>query len=142
MTYQALVHGANGLVYYTYNDGGFSVREHPELWAEMKELVAEVKALSSVLLGPANEGVRFLAGPGGMVHGLAARDGQDLFLITINTEDADAGRVELGVEGLPANGSAEVLFEERSVDVADGMIVDDYGPCASHVYRVHLAGTQ
>ena len=142
MTYQALVHGANGLVYYTYNDGGFSVREHHELWAEMKRLVAEVNALNSVLLGPADEGVRFLAGPRDMVHALAVRDGQDLYLITVNAEDADAGRVELSVAGLPPRGSAEVLFEGRSVDVADGTIMDDYGPCASHVYRVNLAGTQ
>ncbi len=65
MTYQALIHGANGLIYYTYQDGKFNVREHPELWAEMKKLVAEVTALSSVLLGPANDGAQFRAGDRG-----------------------------------------------------------------------------
>jgi len=142
MTYQALIHGANGLVYYTYNDGSFSVIDHPELWAEMKKLVAEVKALSPVLLGPANEGVQFLAGAEDVVHGLAARDGEDLYLITVNAEDKDAGRVELSVAGLPTKGQAEVLFEGRTVDVVEGMITDDYGPCASHVYRVRGAKAQ
>ena len=136
MTYQALIHGANGLVYYTYNDGKFDVLEHPELWAEMKKLVAEVKALSPVLLGPANGGVRFRAGEDDMIHGLAARDGGSLYLITVNAEDEDAGQVELSVKGLPAHGTAEVLFEERSVDVVGGKISDNFGPCASHVYKV------
>ena len=142
MTYQALVHGADGLVYYTYKDGKFDVLEHPELWAEMKKLVAEVKALSPVLLGSANGGVRFSAGAENTVHGLAARDGRDLYLITVNAEDRDAGRVELSVKDLPARGEAEVLFEGRSVDVVDGKITDGYGPCASHVYRVQVARTR
>jgi len=145
MTYQALIHGANGLVYYVYQDGLFDVLQHPELWAEMKTLVAEVKALSPVLLGAAYGGVRFRAGRNGMVHGLAARDGGSLYLITVNAEDEEAGRVELSVKGLPASGEAEVLFEGRSVGVVDGKIRDSYGPCASHTYKVQVhvrAGTR
>ena len=139
MTYQALIHGANGLIWYTYQDGKFNVLEHPELWAEMQKLVAEVKALSPVLLGPANDGVQFRAGEDDIIHGLAARDGRDLYVITVNAENEDAGTVELDVAGLPDSGEAEVLFEERSVDVVDGKIVDEYGPGASHVYRIGRA---
>ncbi len=42
MTYEALARGANGLFYFAYDTGRWKLREHPDTWAALKEVVAEV----------------------------------------------------------------------------------------------------
>jgi hypothetical protein len=42
MTYEALARGANGLFYFAYDAGRWKLRDHPETWAALKEVVAEV----------------------------------------------------------------------------------------------------
>jgi hypothetical protein len=44
MTYDALARGANGLFYYAYDDGRWKIREHPETWNALTQVVAEVNA--------------------------------------------------------------------------------------------------
>jgi len=50
MTYQALLAGATGIIYYTYHDTEWHLPSHPDLWAGMKTLVPEIKAINSLLL--------------------------------------------------------------------------------------------
>ncbi|WP_445247426.1 hypothetical protein [Microcoleus sp. OTE_8_concoct_300] len=50
MTYQALLAGAKGIIYYTYHDGDWHLSSYPALWAGMKTLVPEIKAISSLVL--------------------------------------------------------------------------------------------
>ncbi len=50
MTYQALLAGAKGIIYYTYHDGDWHLPSYPALWAGMKTLVPEIKAISSLVL--------------------------------------------------------------------------------------------
>ena len=50
MTYQALLAGAKGIIYYTYHDGDWHLSSYPALWTGMKTLVPEIKAISSLVL--------------------------------------------------------------------------------------------
>lgn len=50
MTYQALLAGAKGIIYYTYLDSGFEVRKFPELWQGMKDLVPEINTMKPFLM--------------------------------------------------------------------------------------------
>lgn len=50
MTYQALLAGAKGVIYYTYFDDGWSLWEHPHLWNGLKSLVPEINAIAPILL--------------------------------------------------------------------------------------------
>jgi hypothetical protein len=50
MTYQALLAGVKGIIYYTYADNGFDISKHPKLWAEMKTLPPEIERLRPFLL--------------------------------------------------------------------------------------------
>jgi hypothetical protein len=43
MTYLALAQRANGLFFYCYNDSRWNIREHPETWHALREVVREVK---------------------------------------------------------------------------------------------------
>jgi hypothetical protein len=46
MTYQALLGGAKGILYYTYYDEALYLPEHAALWKELKALNQELKSLS------------------------------------------------------------------------------------------------
>jgi hypothetical protein len=50
LTYQALLGGAKGLLYYTYYDEAWYLPEHPELWKGLKSLVPEIKSIDSMVL--------------------------------------------------------------------------------------------
>ena len=50
MTYQSLLAGVKGIIFYTYDDNESSIVENPELWNSMKSLVPEIKQLTPVLL--------------------------------------------------------------------------------------------
>jgi hypothetical protein len=42
MTYCALARGATGIFYYCFDDGKWSMSDHPAVWESLKEVVAEV----------------------------------------------------------------------------------------------------
>ena len=136
MTYQALIEGANGLIWYAYDDIQFKVLDHPELWAMLKQLTREIKALTPTLLEPACAGQRFAAGPDNCLRGVSFQQGRELTILTAHTHEQDLGLQELDVPGLSATGQAEVMFEDRSVDVVKGKIKDTFAPYAVHVYRM------
>ena len=51
MTYQAIVAGAKGIIYYTYYDEGkWYLLEHPDLWQGIQSLVPEIKKIGPILL--------------------------------------------------------------------------------------------
>ena len=145
MTYQALIEGANGLVWYVYDDFQFKVLDHPELWAMMQQLTVEIRTLTPILLEPAHDGRRFATGPDNCLRGVSIKQGgrtasvrRELTILAAHTNEKDLGQQELSAPGLPAAGKAEVLFENRTVNVGGGKIRDGFAPYAVHVYRVKL----
>lgn len=136
MTYLALIGGANGLIWYVYDDVKFKLMDHPELAAMMKQLTGEIKLLTPALLEGQHAAQRFEAGPEGVIKGSVIRSGSSLYVMTAQTTDKDLGPQELAVPGLKDAATAEVMFENRTVKMAAGKIGDAFGPYAVHVYRV------
>ena len=58
-----------------------------------------------------------------------------LFTVSIDDQANDAVAFKLPAAA-PQNGIAEVLFENRTVEIKNGVIVDDYAPFARHIYEV------
>lgn len=50
MSYQALLAGAKGIVYFAYRELDWHLPEHSELWSGMQSFVPEIKQLSPILL--------------------------------------------------------------------------------------------
>jgi hypothetical protein len=51
MTYLALVRGADGILYYTFDDGRWDLRRHPETWQAVRDVVAEVRLFEALFRG-------------------------------------------------------------------------------------------
>ena len=50
MTYQAVMAGVKGVVYYSYRSGGNQIVDHPELWSAAQALAVQVRQLAPSLL--------------------------------------------------------------------------------------------
>lgn len=133
MAYQAIIHGANGILYwgtrYTPPDAPF--------WEDLKRVTRELGGMQKVLAAPAGEleiGMRYHelghsvdAGVEILIKEL--EDG--LCLITAN---ADRYPVKVSLEGLGAYRQASVFPENRILVIEDGELTDDYRAFDVHVY--------
>ena len=134
MTYLALLAGAKGLIYYTYRDPGFDMRDNPELWEGMKTLPAEIAALAPFLL----EGKRMALETGlkDVFGGHWTAAGRHV-LCLVNTASAEAREISLP---LPAGvgGKATDLFPARpgALEVREGKLAGTLGPLAVGVYEI------
>ena len=135
MAYDAIIHGATGLIYW----GVHRTPRDTRFWADLRRVLAELDSLGDVLSAPAvrttatvvhlemghsvDRGVRMLA---------KERDGV-LYVLTAN---ADKNPARVRIEGLgPATG-ATVLGEDRAVRIRGGALTDDYAQFDVHVYAL------
>jgi hypothetical protein len=137
MVYQCLVHGARGLVFYTYWDGRFAMADHPKLWIMMQRLAREVKQLAPALLAsPPSPPAK--AGPGDAVHLLRTTYEDSEMLLMVNTTREDLGAVRLSLPGL-ADGRLRGLFDEHAAPVRAGVAAIEVPSLAVRVFR-HVPG--
>ncbi len=130
MTYMALIHGADGIVYYAWA----YAQQFPELRIGLLEgLSAEMQILMPVLLEGEDLGGETMCEPeDGIVHTRAIGHGGHIYVIATNmTEKPCTGYVQaMGIGGI-----MNVLSENRTVEVsADGAIIDQFEAYATHIY--------
>ena len=148
-SFAAIANGANGITWYTY--GGFYDKKRkthnegmtstPDRWRDMGELATWLKELSPALLertGVQPPPPEILSGPssnrlgGPAVTFLLKRHGGKAYLIAVNAT-TEKVRARFRLDGVGE--MAEVLRENRNVKCAGGVLEDDFGPIAVHVYR-------
>lgn len=139
LAYLALVHGADGLLFYAYNliqsasERNYRITEDaPELWAGMCALNRELAALAVVVGAQSN---RTLLPPAadGLVHMARWRQGDGTLIIAVNT----APLPTVTTFALPdcAARELEVMFEERKLATErPGAFGDSFKPYEVHVY--------
>lgn len=109
MTYQAIVAGTKGIIYYTYRDGSWNLPTNaPELWQGIKALVPEIKTLSPYLL----DGV-FTPMATGQSQVFAGwwQTQKQAILIVVNASYQPSGRVLLTLPN--PSSSLKRLFQDR-----------------------------
>jgi hypothetical protein len=50
LTYQSILAGAKGIIYYTYYDETWKLADHPALWNAIKSIIPEIKTIEPFLL--------------------------------------------------------------------------------------------
>lgn len=139
MTYLALAHGAKGLIYYCYYDMRV-LPQYPEMWAWMKKIGAEVKALSPVLLAPEDLGTAEFAPADSPIHTKLKRCDGKLYLIAVNAGNAPAEVTFDLKQALPAE--VEVMFEGRKAPTDGTKLKASFKPLEAHVYDLGIAKEQ
>lgn len=149
MSFAAIVHGAQGITWYTYgghynekkNTYNMGVTSSEKVWTTTTNCTRRIAFLAPVLAertpaqpplpkilsGPAKDG---LGGPS--VTALYKEKDGVKYLLAVNSADA----VVKASFAPSASGAVEVLWEGRSISVdADGSFVDKFNPLGVHVYR-------
>ena len=70
---------------------------------------------------------------------ITRRRGGELLVAACNISGQPLDRTVFALpEGAPRNGKVEVLFEQRTIDLANGVFVDDFAPLTRHLYRLRM----
>ncbi|MFH1147251.1 MAG: fibronectin type III domain-containing protein [Pseudomonadota bacterium] len=134
MTYLALNHGANGLVYYSY----FDIRlkdYYPSHWANVKAIASEVASLKPALLSidPVDASA---SSSNSSLDCRLIKDGSECYLLAVNTLNGAISGASFTVSGTGDLSLIDVLFENgRQVPLVSSSFTDDFGPYQVHVYR-------
>lgn len=146
MTYQAIINGARGLVYFGGNVKQAMSPEDAALgwnwtfWRRvLRPVVEEIGAhspLAAALVAPNSTlPIKIKQGPG--VEFCVRQAGSDLYILACKREGPT---VNVQFEGLPFSaGKGEVVYESpRKVEVSAGKFTDWFGPFEVHVYHFSL----
>ena len=132
MTYLALIHGARGILYYSYYDvvrKGYT--EMP--WEELTRISKEINALIPVLVEADAPKSDLVVSPDGVFdHLVKLKDGKRTYLVANPWEEALSAKLTVK----SAKGAAlKVLFEDRMVTLKECTFTDDFPAHGVHVYQ-------
>jgi len=140
MTYQALIAGSKGILYYTYLDPNWDIEAHPRVFQGTADLVPEIEELKAVLL----EGDRTeLDTESPYLYAAAWSHGPHVYVIVANTSSEYSFSTSLALPE-QVKGTARPLFEDRPAGFVyqDGKLSGTVEPDAVHVYVLDKMSAQ
>lgn len=129
-TYGALVSGCTGLKYF---DGQPVGKGH---WERYQRLNRELQQLTPVIFSPEKTGEAQVSSPSVLV--MTRKYKGNVYLISVNIEDRETN-VAFDLSGLTDREvrNAEVLFEDRILQVKNKLLEDTFKPFQRHVYKIN-----
>lgn len=133
MTYQALLAGARGILYYTYRDESWYLPSHPQLWAQMQSIGQEIKQLQPWLLDGRLQRIEEQAYPQVMT-GIWQAGGKTILIVLNTTQKPQNVSIKL------PSSSQEVSSFLRSypttLSVFNGALAGSIPPLAVQIYKL------
>ena len=130
MAYDAIIHGADGIIYW----GSQYLEKDAELWRHLYRVTGELRDLTGALVCPDDPKAATLVAPGERVAMRVKRTPEGLLLLVENASPK-AQRVRVRLAKAPA-GPVPVLFEERSLNAAGGVLEEEFPPYTVHAYSL------
>ena len=134
MTYQSLLAGVKGIVFYTYQNDSTYLQNKPEIWSQLKLLVPEIKKLSPLLLD--GTFTKLNTQFDDVIAGEWSLD-NSVYIVVLSTSQTKTRKVSLKIPA-KATATAQPLFPERPSGMVyehgklDGLIK----PEEVHVYQL------
>ena len=153
MVYLSIIHGAKGIWYFCYGKSnhagqdfgpGPGLHDFPALWTYIGQLNCELADLGDVILSPAvlQGAAPVTTGPtlpdryGYLpIHYTLRQHDGFYYLITANGSETASYTATFSIFSAQGGQAVEVLFENRTLLAAGGVLTDQYSPMAVHVYR-------
>lgn len=133
MTYLALIHGARGVQYFIRRPPVINPNS-PDLWSECRRLMLEVSQLTPALASAEAQPKVTTDLP--QVHVAAFRERGAITILAANI--AKQPTTVTFTLPVSASGKAEVVFENRSVEVKQGKLTDMIDGMGTRVYRLQV----
>jgi hypothetical protein len=141
----SLIHGSRGLIYFvhqfkpTFKEA--SLLDDPELLNAVTAINEQIHTLAPVLNSASiDDAVKVTSqNPESPIAAMCKRHDGKLYVFTVNMRNhATTGAVEIPK---PTAGSkANVLGEDRSIEIRDGRFEAEYEPYGVHLFRIDEAG--
>lgn len=139
--WMSIIHGSRGLIYFVHQfKPAFmeaALLADPVMLAAVTTLNKQIQELAPVLNSPTLAGAVTISSsePHTPVQAIVKRQGEVTYLFAVAMYQRDT-TASLQLAGLPASATAEVLGENRSVPVVNGLLRDDFAGYAVHLYRI------
>ena len=133
MTYQALLAGVKGIIFYTYYDSENQITEKQNLWNAVKSMAVEIKKLSPIFLN--GKLIKFNTGVPDLLAG-TWRYQEHLYVMVINTSyDTKTVSIQLPT---PSDGKAKPMFPDRpsGMVIKEGKLSGSISPLNVHIYSL------
>jgi hypothetical protein len=140
--WMALIHGARGIVWFVHQfDPNFveaSALEDPDLLAAMTAVNRQIHELAPVLNSPTvKDGARVRSSDEkAPIAVTTKRHGGATYVFAVAMANARS-RGSFEFPALPDGATAEVIGEDRKLDIKAGKLADDFDGYAVHLYRIH-----
>ena len=135
MAYNAIVHGANGIIYWGTN---YTPQPSPFM-DDLNKVTRELAEMQEVLAAPAidlnikKEYHELMYSVDAGVEIMVKKVGGKIYLLTVNS---DKNPVKVTLDGLMNFSVASVLKENRTVKIEHGKLTDAYQPFGVHIYEL------
>jgi len=129
MHYITVIHGCRGIYFY------FNQPRSVDHWNRIKELREEMKTLLPVLIEP-DDVKGILSTPENFAAVLAKKHDGALYLITLNRARRPVDISFNLSKVYPSGTKAEVLFENRTVQIKGNVLRDRFDTLERHVYKI------
>ena len=135
MAYNAIVHGATGIIYWGSN---YTPQPSPFMddlnkvsgeLAEMQEILSAENVALNITKTYHELGHSVDTG----IEILAKKVNDQSYLITVNS---DKNRVKVILSGLDQYAEARVMNEGRNVNIEEGRLTDSFDPFDVHIYKL------
>jgi hypothetical protein len=139
--WMSLIHGSQGLIYFVHVFKPRFIEAGLLADAGMAEAVkainAQIRELAPVLNSPTlKDGVKAVSlVPEVLVDAMAKRHGGATYVFAVSMRGSDA-KATFTVAGLPPKAVAEVLGENRTIEVIGGKYEDAFEGYGVHLYRI------
>ena len=136
MAYNAIVHGANGILIWGTNytpqpsnfiDDLYTVTRELE---KMQEVLASRSTSNDIEIEYHELGFSVDSG----IEFITKEINGDTYLISVNS---DKNPVRVTISGLDKFKSIEVIKENRTLNISDGKITEDFKPFGVHIYKIN-----
>ena len=130
---QAIVAGASGILYFSYDWQGSLEDRAPALWAALGPINHELAHLAPALLGAGRDDSQVRVSSSADVRSLSRESSGQTYVILVNVDPAEA-RVQVQ---LPKGGGRRWRSSSRTakLKVVDGAFTDTLEPHGVRVYR-------
>ncbi|MDD3927881.1 MAG: hypothetical protein PHT33_14620, partial [bacterium] len=124
-TYLTLIHGIRGINYFT------NIPKNEEAWGTLRMLAQEIRQLTPVLYSSETPPVVSVSDP--HIHALGKTYQSQRYVIAVNELPS---QVNTGITVSGGGITATVLFENRQVNIINGVINDTFAAYQRHIYLI------
>ena len=129
-SYGTIITGCSGMYYFLGQPSG---RLH---WEIYKQINRELLSLTDIIFSLEETAPATISNKS--VISMTRRLGDSLYIISVNLENKAVESSVILPENFNGARKAEVLFEDRKVNIANARLSDNYAPHQRHVYKIDI----